>query len=194
MYCQQSRSNRCGWIEWLGLFQRRTPHVGLRADASRREDETDRCPSSMDRRKRGKRKSWNCFERCLTFSFVRFMADPEMEVDSRKLKVKERQNSRKKRHNTENTECRGTKGTEGMTIPGIRAGPKNKNAPTVVGAHFSTGSILPEPYLVCQEENARKRAEARWHWVVQRGECKLLILTGWASQRQDTRHAGNALA
>src|SRR5260370_17837237 len=86
------------------------------------------------------------------------MADPEMEVDSRKLKVKERQNSRKKRHNTENTECRGTKGTEGMTIPGIRAGPKNKNAPTVVGAHFSTGRILPEPYLVCQEENARKRA------------------------------------
>src|SRR5438445_4824033 len=84
------------------------------------------------------------------------MADPEMEVGSQKLKVKERQNTRKKRHNTENTECRGTKGTEGMTIPGIRAGPKNKIAPTVVGAHFSTGSILPEPYLVCQEENARK--------------------------------------
>src|SRR5258708_35580206 len=54
------------------------------------------------------------------------MADPEMEVDSRKLKVKERQNSRKKRHNTENTGGRGTKGTEGMTIPGIRAGPKTK--------------------------------------------------------------------
>src|SRR5438445_10332739 len=112
----------------------------------------------MDRRKRGKRKSSNCIQRCLTFSFLRFMADPEMEVDSRKLKVKERQNSRKKRHNTENTECRGTKGTGGMTIPGIRAGPKNKNAPTVVGAHFSTGGILPEPYLVCQEENATKRA------------------------------------
>src|SRR5258708_2849070 len=80
MYCQQSRSNRCGWIQRLGLFQRRTPHVGLRADASRREDETDRCPSSMDRRKRGKRKSSNCFQRCLTFSFLRFIANPEMEL------------------------------------------------------------------------------------------------------------------
>jgi hypothetical protein len=32
------------------------------------------------------------------------MADPEKKVDSRKLKVEERQNTRKKRHNTENTE------------------------------------------------------------------------------------------
>ncbi len=88
------------------------------------------------------------------------MADPEKKVDSRKLKVEERQNSRKKGHNTENTECRGTKSTQGTTIPGIRAGPKNKNAPTVVGAHFSTGNSLLEPYLVCQEENAKKRAEA----------------------------------
>src|SRR5712691_7905708 len=115
----------------------------------------------MDRRSCGKRKSSNCFQRCLTFSFLRFMADPEKKVDSRKLKVKERQNSRKKGHNTENTECRGTKSTEGMTIPGIWAGPKNKNAPTVVGAQLSTGDSLPEPYLVCQEANARKRAEAR---------------------------------
>src|SRR5258708_23283003 len=37
-------------------------------------------------------------------------------------------------------------------------GQKNKNAPTMVGAHFSTGDSLREQYLVCQEENARKRA------------------------------------
>src|SRR5260370_30734912 len=48
-----------------------------------------------------------------------------------------------------------------MTIPGIWAEPKNKNAPTVVGAHFSTGDSLLEPYLVCQEGNARNRAGAR---------------------------------
>src|SRR6266851_9408538 len=34
----------------------------------------------MDRRRRGKRKSSNCIQRCLTFSFLRFMADPEMEL------------------------------------------------------------------------------------------------------------------
>src|SRR5258708_33817783 len=89
------------------------------------------------------------------------MADPEKKVDSRKLKVKERQNSRKKRHNTENTECRGTKSTEGMTIPGIWAGPKNKNAPTVVGAHFSTRDSLLEPYLVCQEEKCEEKEPKR---------------------------------
>src|SRR5260370_35899372 len=34
----------------------------------------------MDRRSRGKRKSSNCIQRCLRFSFLRFMADPEMGV------------------------------------------------------------------------------------------------------------------
>src|SRR6266705_6922347 len=122
----------------------------------------------MERRKRGKRKSSNCIQRCLRFIFLRFMADPEKKVDSRKLKVKERQNSRKKRHNTENTKCRGTKSTEGMTIPGIWAGPKNKNAPTVVGARFSTGGSLPEWYLACQEGMREKSRSSHRRWSVGR--------------------------
>src|SRR5260370_29014016 len=98
----------------------------------------------MDRRRRGKRKSASCIQRRLRFSFLRFMADPEKRIDSRKLKVKGKtkpekrkdltqrtqsaaaqraqstevgsqrkdKTREKKRLNTENTECRGTKSTE----------------------------------------------------------------------------------
>src|SRR6266403_1483893 len=111
----------------------------------------------MDRRSRGSRKSSNCIQSCLTFSFLRFMADPGKKVDSRKLKVKERQDSRKKRQNTEKTECRGTKSTGEDDNSRDMGGPKNKNAPTGVGAHFSTEDSLPEQYLVCQEGNAKKK-------------------------------------
>src|SRR6266403_563139 len=90
----------------------------------------------MDRRSRGRRKSSNCIQSCLTFSFLRFMADPGKKVDSRKLKVKERQDSRKKRQNTENTECRGTKSTGGDDNSRDMGGPKNKNAPTGSGRTF----------------------------------------------------------
>ena len=44
------------------------------------------------------------------------MGDPEKRVDSRKLKVGERQNPRKERHNTENTEDRNTKSTEAQKL------------------------------------------------------------------------------
>src|SRR6266849_339068 len=118
----------------------------------------------MDRRSRGRRKSSHCIQSCLTFSFLRFMADPEKKVDSRKLKVEsQRKTKLKKRHNTENTECRGTKSTEGMTIPGIWVGPKNKNAPTVVGAHFSMGiSYQSRTWFVKRKmQKEPKRAPAR---------------------------------
>src|SRR5882724_8109825 len=90
----------------------------------------------MDRRSRGRRKSSNCIQSCLTFSFLRFMADPRKKVDRRKLKVKERQDSRKKRQNTENTECRGTKSTGGDDNSRDMGGPKNKSAPTGSGRTF----------------------------------------------------------
>jgi hypothetical protein len=76
-------------------------------------------------------------------------------VDSSELTVEERQNPRKKRLNAENTETgaqraqRKRKSPEKAgalgkvhlrSLPGAggSAGPKNKNAPTVVGAQFST--------------------------------------------------------
>src|SRR5260370_2548420 len=62
------------------MLPRQTTHAGICTDDSSCEDDTDRCTTSMDRRKRGKRKSSNCFQRCLTFSFLRFIANPEMEL------------------------------------------------------------------------------------------------------------------
>src|SRR5260370_23212038 len=119
----------------------------------------------MDRRSRGKRKSSNCFQRCLTFSFLRFMADPEMELVKR-------------------VDRRRLAGLPDAGMSGPRGvGPKNKKAPTVVGAQFSTGVSLQEPHLVCQEENARKRAEARLGAVAWGAICKQQHRLVWGSCR-----------
>src|SRR5260370_11428732 len=83
------------------------------------------------------------YPKMLDIQFFAFMADPEMELVKR-------------------VDRRRLAGLPDAGMSGPRwVGPKNKKAPTGVGAQFSTGDSLQEPYLVCQGENARKRAGTR---------------------------------
>src|SRR6202030_2444133 len=111
----------------------------------------------MDRRSRGKRKSANCIQRCLRFSFLRFMADPEKKVDSRKLKVKGKTKPKKRKDLTQRTQRTGTQRArstevdgrklkvEGKTKPEEAIGAQKQKRPYSGRGAVLNGSILLEP-------------------------------------------------
>src|SRR6266699_1219225 len=55
-----------------------------------------------------------------------------------------------------------------MTIPGIWAGPKNKNAPTVVGAHFLQGVAYQNRTWLVKREMREKSRSSHRRWSVGR--------------------------